>query len=883
MKKLIFLTLFSLSFLTYGQKTVSGTVTDSADNQPIPGASIIIKGTTVGVSSDFDGNFTLEAPTSEFTLVISYLGYKTIEQPSNGQSTFSISLSTDALQLADVVVTANKTAQRSQEVPASITAIGAVELAKTGAVRAESYFSSIPNLSISSSGGGGASFGDGRSSSRNIAIRGISGQNTTAFYLDETPLPEFADPRLFDISRVEVLRGPQGTLYGSNTLGGAVKVITNQPSAFETSGSISTSVAAVTEGEADYNIEGVFNLPLIKDKFALRVGAFYSVTSGVYDRRQQTSFNGFPINSGTGTTANPNAVIFDQGSGTVVPYDGGILPIKLEENGNNSLGGNFNDNIDGEDSFGVNASLGIYPNENITIVPKFIYQKTKGSGLDFADFDPENFTQYRIAGIDEVYELDLTHGSLLTKFKIGNGELTNNLSVSSVAQYDREDVTERENAGGSGRQLTPFNPDGSFADGTEAIFYPEFIDRYGDLTRFVEELRYSSASESKFNYTIGAFYANEKSKFDATQRRDAYLRGFEGFFRNIDLPGLADFIVSEDYVWYFQDSNFDTREFAIFGEGYWDVTDKLKFTFGMRYFSFTQDFFQSIRGFVGNGGENADVSVSDNGFTPKFNLTYKLNENSIIYGSATRGFRLGGGNGAVPLIFAGDDLAALGLDAAPPTFDPDYLWTYEVGSKNTLLGNRFIANFSLFHTVWNDLQQRVVLPSGFLFVDNIGQATLTGVEIELKGKVSENLQLGAAFGYTDARVTEGSAFTGAEDGDRILNTPEITGSANIEYSHKVGETNNSMFYRVDASHTGERYNTFTPETQPQFVFDAFTIFNARVGYISEKFDVALFAQNFTNTIANYGDILPLAATPPGRIRYAAGRPSSFGVSLKYKF
>lgn len=893
MKKLILIFILSLTTIAFSQTKISGKVTDASTGDPIPGASVIIENTTIGTSTDFDGNFSLEGNTSTYTLVFSYIGYETQKVEINAEtSTLNISLKEDASQLDEVVVSANKTAQRSQDVPLSITAIGMKELARTGSVKAEDYFPSIPNLSISSSGGGGASFGDGRSSGKNISIRGISGNNTTAFYLDETPLPEFADPRLFDTNRIEVLRGPQGTLYGSNTMGGAVKVITNQPNVYRRSGSIDVSTASVKEGDSDYSFQGVLNVPLVKEKLALRIGAFYAFETGIYDRKQQTHFNGFPLNTGDGTGANSGA-IFDNpdGSGVQIPYDLGSIPIVLQENGNNGLAGNFGDNVDDEKSYGINIGLGFYPSDNVKIVPKLIYQKTTGSGLDFADFRPDNFTQYRIAGIDEKYELDLLHTSLLTQFDFENGQLTNNISFTNVDQFDREDVTERESSGPTSTELTPFDENGDFANLNQAYFYPEFIDRTGGLSKIVEELRYSSTNEdSKFNFTAGLFYSSETSKFNASQPRDAYLQDLSGFFQNLinvgvtEVVGLPEFIASENFIWYSQDTDFKTNEFALFGEAYFDISPKLKATIGLRYFSYTQELKQTLAGFVAAGsGTPTNEETKDSGLTPKFNLTYTIGDNNLIYGSATRGYRLGGANGIVPVLFAAADLAAIGLTEAPRTFSPDFLWTYEVGSKNTFLGNKLITNASVFHTVWNDLQQRVFLPTGFLFVDNIGKASMTGFELEIKGKVNKNLQIGGAFGYTKGEIEEGSVLTGAEKGDRVLNVPEITASANIQYAHQLKNEDSSMFYRLDLNHTGDRVNTFSPETQPQFVFDAFTTLSARIGYTSKKYDVSLFAKNLTNTIANFGDITSLAATPYGRTRYATGRPASLGINLKYKF
>ncbi|WP_108870297.1 TonB-dependent receptor [Aquimarina aquimarini] len=891
MKKVLLMLVLLWASTVLSQKTITGQVSDISGNL-IPGASVIIAGTTTGTTSDFNGNFTIESTSNNPRLIISFLGFKTKEiSVTNDMTTVNVALEEDAFQLEDIVVTANKTTQRSQDVPLSITAVGAKELARTGSVKAEDYFPSIPNLSVSASGGGGAGFGDGRSSGRNIAIRGISGTNTTAFYLDETPLPEFADPRLFDTDRIEVLRGPQGTLYGSNTMGGAVKVVTNQPNAYKTSGVIDVSGATVKEGDADYSFQGVLNIPIAKEKLALRLGTFYAFETGVFDRKRQTHFNGFPLNTGDGTGANPGAVWDNpDGSGDRIPFSGAPIPIVLQDSDVSDTHGwkdgeTVKENVDDETSYGVNAALGIYPNENIKIIPKFIYQKTEGDGFDFADFKPDNFDQYRIAGIDEKYELELLHSSLLTQFSLGEyGQLTNNFSFSEVNQFDMEDVTERENSGSSSTELTPFDENGDFADLSEAYFYPEFMERTGELTKVVEELRYSLNNENKkFNFTAGLFFSSESSKFNGVQPRNAYLGALSNFFGNIGLPDLQDVIAAENFIWFSQDTDFKTNEFALFGEAYWDITPKLKATFGLRYFSYKQDLKQTLGGFVAaGGGIPTDEEITDDGFTPKFNLTYTISDKSLLYGSATRGYRLGGANGIVPVIFAEADLNALGLEEAPRTFESDFLWTYEIGSKNTFLQNRLIANASIFHTVWNDLQQRVFLPAGFIFVDNIGKATITGFDLEVKGKVTRNLQIGGAVGYVKAEVEEGSILTASEKGDKVLNVPDITASANIQYSHEI-KTNKSMFYRLDFQHTGERVNTFSPETEPQFVFDAFSILNARIGYSSPKFDISIFGKNLTNEIANFGDITSLAAIPFGRYRYAVGRPSSYGVNLRYKF
>lgn len=870
-RKLTLLLLFCvLGFAAFAQQTISGLVTDDSNNEPLIGVSVFLQGGTRGALTDIDGTFFMTLPESHSgKLVISYLGYLTanVNIPSDG-SMLKVQLEQDAFQLTDIVVTANKKLETSQKVSSSISTLGQIELQRSGALVLEDYFASIPNLSQSASGAGGASFGDGRSSGKNIAIRGISGTNTTAMYLDETPLPEFADPRLFDVNRIEVLKGPQGTLYGSATMGGAVKVITNRPNAYKTEINVEGNVASVTEGDLDYNGQAVFNIPIVKSKLALRAGGFYGFRTGVYDRKRQTHFNGFPVNTSDGSQAVAGQILDDPTTDAVELFTD--APVELSFLATPEVGNAWADgeternNVDDELSYGLNASLGFYPTENISIIPKVIIQRTQGSGYDFADISPDNFTQYRSAGLDESYELNLNHYSLVGRFKLKSGELVNSFSYSEIGQVDVEDVTEVNSSGGGGSTWgPPFGMRGGSV-------MPNTFTRTGDLSKLVEELRFVSDFGGKFNFTTGIFVGIEKSQFDVYKERPV-------LFDIIGIPGTP--------VFYTQDTDINTDEYAFFGELYYNITDNLKITGGFRFFQAEQDFNQLVGGLVGDFNEDYIRNVKkENGFNPKLNLTYNIDSDKLLYGGVTRGFRLGGGNPYVPIIFAGDDLAALGLTEAPATYDADYIWSYEVGSKNVLLNNRLILNGAIFHNVWNNLQQRVFLPSGYLFLDNVGSATITGLDFDLKGKISKNLQIGLSAGYADSKISEGSEYTGAEKGDRVLNVPTFTASGNIQYSHKVGtKEDNSMYYRVDFQHVGERLNTFDPENQPRFVFDPFTLFNARVGYSTPTYEIALFGRNIFNTIANFGDVTSLGSTPYQRTRYATSRPASFGLSVIYNF
>ena len=244
----------------WGQTTITGKVTDASSGETLIGASILIQGTIKGTTTDIDGTYSLTI-NEDAILEISYTGYTPqIINVSNtgGDVSQDVVLTADEFLLQDIVVTANKKAQSLQDVPASISALTPLELKRSGAREFRDYASSVPNLSFGSKGGQGA-LSDGRTSNL-ISIRGIAGQNTTAIYLDETPLPANISPRLVDVARVEVLRGPQGTLYGSSSMGGAVRTITNQPNVDRSEGSASVSIASVEEGDVDYDVQGTITV-----------------------------------------------------------------------------------------------------------------------------------------------------------------------------------------------------------------------------------------------------------------------------------------------------------------------------------------------------------------------------------------------------------------------------------------------------------------------------------------------------------------------------------------------------------------------------------------------------------------------------------------------
>ena len=833
------------------QQIISGNVSNAA-SEPLIGASVAAPGTSIGVTTDFDGNFTLSLPPSTTTLEISYTGYQSQLLTLSDKTELIIILAEDILQLQDVVVTANKKYQSLQHVPMAITALSPAQIRRAGAKEFRDYATGIPNLSYGTQG----SDGGGRYSNE-ISIRGITGINTTAMYLDETPLPESIDPNLIDIARVEVLKGPQGTLYGSATMGGAIKVVTNQPNPLQTEGSLGVTGSSVAEGDFNYGLNGVFNLPLT-DKIAFRASGYYDFESGVYDQ-----------------IVNKDIEIINGVSRFTEDFYGD--PIDAPSDGCPGCSLEDQENIDDKKNYGFNASLGLYPTKNISIIPKIIHQQEHGDGYDFAEVSVDNFRQNSNTGLAETFDDKWTHYSLEAAIKLARGKI-----VSSTSYLDRF-YTETED-------VSDINTLWWIEYETETIgdwIWADDVERSVGTRLFQQELRYESNLGGRFDFLLGGFYRREKQNWLYLDER----------------PGMAAWLLSDnafdpeecpecswdyDYVmdnlkapWYLYDGFFDEDEFALFGQFYYDISPQLKATFGFRYFTASQ-----LKDIVEDGADFGFVPLAlnddnqESGFNPKFNLTYQINNDQLLYATAVRGFRLGDINENLPS-FCLEELE--GNDANfPRFFSSDFVWNYELGFKGSWANGKVITNAAVFYNDWGNLQQYRFLDCGWGYTSNVGRADTRGLELDVRVKANKNLELSGGIGLLDPIISEGGDFLEAAAGDRILYAPRITGNLAAYYKVDLSD-NTSFFFNANLQHSGERLGTYTPEESPEGIFPAYTFVNARLGLQMPNYEISLFGNNITNTQANFGDIQSFAGNVPGRPRYATNRPLTIGIQGRIYF
>jgi iron complex outermembrane receptor protein len=741
----------------------------------------------------------------------------------------------DAPVLEEIMVTASKRSESLQDVAMSITALGGEDLERLGATNLLDFAVRVPNLAM-------AYEADGRFDSSSPSMRGVFGKDTTGFYIDDTPVNASILPRVMDVARVEVLRGPQGSLYGARSMGGTIRMITKQPDLQESAGAVHVTGSTVEDGEENYSIDGSFNLPVIEDVFALRVSGYTGSNSGIYDRTYQSSW----IEAGSGTVRQNTAPAF-----------------KKQEN------------VDDETYWGGQI-IGLWQiTDNLSFSPKLMGQSVDADGLPFADNDPDNIETPRFfnteePGTDEWY---IASGTF-------NWDTDYGTVVSSTSWYEREtDETEEE---ATFLHSLFNNVIGIPIDPLESPL--STIEKY---ETFTQEIRFTSTFEGPWQLTAGAFYAD--SEWD-----HEYPRALQpGLHQAIDdftgAPGLGQdcvdgFCLSDDDLIFVTTTITKTEELAAYGELTYNFNERWALTAGGRYYKTTVEAVNQADGFANSGPSSYDVDQDESGFNPKLLMEAVINDETNVYASAAKGFRVGGINGNLPSGLCGPELDALGVNPEEAvTYDSDELWSYELGVKSTLADNRITLNAAVYFIDWTDVQQLNRLACGFQYTANAGEAESKGFEVEMAAAITDGLTATVGVGYTDAEITDSGGVAGVSDGDQVQGVPDWTANGSLEYMFPMGNQWDGMV-RADANYYGESFssnNESSSENQRQR--DAWSAINFRAGMINETWDLILFVDNATDERANLADSRSIAAETPGRQRLVTNRPRTMGVEARMRF
>lgn len=770
--------------------------------------------------------------------------------------------------LQEVVVTAQRREESVQDVPISITAYAQEQMDMQGMRSVDDMVRVAPGISF-----GRSTFGTSLVSS--ISIRGISsgaGAATTGVYIDETPIQVRATiasgnfsgnayPRLFDLERVEVLRGPQGTLFGAGAEGGAIRFITPQPSLTERSLYVRTEYGQ-TEGGAPSSEAGIaLGGPLIADRLGIRVSVSKREDGGYIDR---------------------------------VSYEGGRI---VDKNANRA------------DNLVARVALAFAPTDNLLITPSILHQRIDVNDTDVIWLPSEtpSFSQPLTDWDDHRYEngqrvrqygiQDLTLAALKIDWQLGAVDL-----ISNTSYYDRGD-----------RSVTDFTnfetPLWTFIFTGTPVTIPADLSWIAPGTDrqknqyFTQELRLQSSDpDARLRWVVGGFYSDQ-DVFTGRRVENLFLpvilSDITGGFCQPDCYAFFFGVPAVDgkYIFIGETSTND-KQWAGFGQLDFDITEHLTATLGLRYAKMDFDFANLADGPV-NGppaprtdrGENSESAV-----TPRFGLSYRSDSGNHYYATAAKGFRPGGANAPLRNPACLPDLAELGLSEVPTTYDSDSLWSYELGAKLSLAGGRARIDASGFVVDWDNIINNVSLDCILSFTTNLGQARSQGVDVDMQFQPTDNLLLQLALGYTDSHYTKtinpllpnGSPNTAIElvgDGDALIGSA-ITGHAAIQYGFR-GFGDEDGYARLDFSYQGENDDTalFNPRSvsySPNSLFrdPSYHQLDLRWGQNFGGWDVSLFVRNLTNEDPVLGKGRTFAAAP--LLTASTLRPRTFGVTAMYR-
>ena len=782
-------------------------------------------------------------------------------------------------QIPEVIVTAQRRSESLQDVPLSITAIDARGLEQKAIYSFVDYGGKVPNLAF-------ADTGDGSGTARTISIRGISGDGTTGFYIDETPVPDSIDPRIVDIQRIEVLRGPQGTLYGARSMGGTVRLITEQPDLNAVSGRVRVSGGKTAHAvNPDYGVDGAFNIPLIQDRMALRGVMFYQHDAGFFKRR-------YLANPADVANLPPNAN----------PTTLGGLPTATTEDVGRMI------------SYGGALSLAIKPNDALMITPRLMYQQSKSNGLLYADrgaypapppgtpvtvdMHPAGYMQDRFFNLPERSDDVWTLASVGVKYDAASAAF-----LSSTSYFDRTvDETEDQSDFIWQNLLAPFDgiplgdANNPATPAYKAVPIATTIRELKQIHRFVQEFRVTSKLSGPWQYVAGLYFSDTRGRVPyAGYYPPSIAPGISqtGGFVVTGIPGLPipvnplipDEIFGQDY---------QTRvsEPAIYGELSYHIDPRWVVTGGLRGYRIKTETGGYLEGIAFGGARLNDprTSFSESGVNPKIGLDFKPASDKLLYAQIARGFRPGGlvpsipGNSTVDPLGCFGQLTALGYTNANQTksFKSDTLWNYELGAKTAWADNRVTLDAAAFLVKWKKIQQSVALPCGFQFRANSGAAEIKGAEMEAHVRPVAGLDLAAGLGYQRARITEASPLLPQlKVGDRVYQVPDWTGNASATYTVALGDAQ-SFAGTLSYSYTGDSVSASVNANFPR-VRPSYHLVDLRLAYDLRNYELALVGKNLTNTEANLGDNRSLAAETVGRPRIVVNPPRMIGAEFRVKF
>nr|WP_136250523.1 TonB-dependent receptor [Ningiella ruwaisensis] len=764
----------------------------------------------------------------------------------------------DDSEVEKIIVTATKRSQAIEDVPFSINAQTQRDLERSGANTLEDVARTVASVSIQN-------LGPGQSQ---VSMRGVSAgqivrdqpgvKEQVGVYLDESviSLSLFTpDLDLFDLSRVETLRGPQGTLFGSGSIGGTLRYITNQPEIDSFEGKLEANINTMTDGGTGNHIKGMVNVPLVDDTLAMRA-VFY-----------RTDYAGF-IDA-------------------------------LGENG--SLNEDVNDGF----RLGGRIALKYTPTENLSITPRLILQNISMNGANRQEVynlfaNPYTTTrpaitlgereQYLL--LQEGFEDDTTIADVTAEYT------TNIADFTFVYSYtDRDILMSRDASALSGS----VSVDLGFPN--EAVLLPSNLLDRTQVEQDTFEIRAASNNDSALQWLVGAFMSDTERKYSQRLPTPGYDAFTDATLGEGTSAAVANgFPLNSPYN---ADLPYDLEQTALFGEINYGVTERLDLTVGTRFYDYEETRRFTTGGLFSNSDDQTDSTESD-GFTSRVIAAYELNDTINLNAQVSQGFRLGGVND--PLNRSLCNAQDLEVFGGFQDYDDETLTNYELGMKSG--GRGWTANVAAFYTDIEDLQ--VTLDAGSCssrISFNVPEAHTQGIEFELTRQATEHLFISIAGSLLEAEFdstvfdSSGNVLGGVAEGNRLASVPET--SFAIAATYDFGEPlfgSSSTYIQGSYQYVGDRITqpsdqvagagrfvsglpfggaSGTEVTELDLVLDSYNTLNISAGLVYDEYEILLYVNNLFDENA----LLSFDRERGGRARlgYRVGEPRTIGATFRYFF
>lgn len=762
--------------------------------------------------------------------------------------------------LEEITVTATKRETTIQDVPFSINAQTAADIKRTGATDLEELSRNVAGLTVQN-------LGPGQSQ---VAIRGVSAgqivrdqpgvKEQVGVYLDESVIslslftPDFD---LYDLNRVETLRGPQGTLFGSGSVGGTIRYITNKPNRDAFDANVELDFNSITDGDVGGSVKGMVNIPLGDGNAALRLVGYTTEYGGFIDARMES---------------------------------GGV---RSDVNGGNRTG--------------VRAALTFDIGERITITPRIVYQEVEADG--FNRQEAFNLFANPYTTTRPPVQLGEREQHLLL-----NEEFTDETLLADVvfeaafesfdftfvgSQMDRDILVSRDASALTGSVSVDLGyPDAG-------VLLPSNLRDTTDLKQTTFEARISSNNDGRLQWLAGAFWSDTERNYGQRLPTPGYADVTDATLGAGTSAAVANGFADLDSP-YNALLPYDIEQIAIFGELNFDVTDALQLTVGGRWYDFEESRRFYSGGLFANGDDQTDTTSSD-GFTPRVMASFDLNDEVTLNAQVSQGFRLGGVNDPLnATLCTPEDLQIFG---SFQSYQDEKMWNYEAGIKSGF-GNGITLNAAVFYSDIEDLQATLDAGSCSSRVSfNVPKAHTQGVEFEVGAQPSESLYLSLAGSILesefDSTVVDGSGdvIGGLRAGNRLASVPDFQIAASGSYYYPLSLFGGSDgFVTATIHHVGDRITQpsdqepgagnfssglpfggalGTEVTSLDLELDPYTIINLSTGIEKDDWSAVLYIHNVGDENAD----LSFDRERGGRARlgFRTNKPRTIGITFRKSF